>query len=80
MRITGGIPVGGNLGYFNSGFTVPNLAVPLQVTPNLIGEVQERFDIAGNLPSTPFQQYVRPSSWKSIYEFAIDRISPHSLY
>jgi hypothetical protein len=80
MRISGGIPVGGNLGYFNTDFNIPRLAVPFQITPSLVEDVKDRFAIAQSIPYGAFQQYVRPSSWQDIYDFGTGRISPHSLY
>lgn len=80
MRITGGIPIGGNLGYFNTNLGSFPLAGPLQITPPLVEEIQDRFDMAKFLPYSSFSQTVSPGSWKSIYKFAHDDVNPHSLY
>ena len=80
MRITGGIPVGGNLGFFNGSFGFSPMEVPMQITPSLVENVQDRFEIAGFLPYTPFNQKVNTPSWRSIYKFAHEDVNPHSLY
>lgn len=80
MRITGGIPVGGNLGYFNTSFgSFPSFG-PLQKAPPFLEDIQNRFDAAKFLPYALFSQEIEPQSWRSIYKFAHEDVNPHSLY